>query len=474
MPALLRWVPSVVLFLAQIQAPSAPPRPADWALVGNGKDAYTIEAAGDAMQPGGATLSLRCVNSSTAGFGTASTKAPADSFRGRRVKLSGKMLTTGAKGGASLWLRVDRDTEIIQVDTGAPPQTGDTDWTERAVTLPVPAQATSIVFGVMLQPGGGSVTVRDLRLEAGAELGPPAPAALKVLDAAITIVKNNAWKAASVNWDVAEPEVRGFAAGAERSSEVYPAIRMMLGRLGDRHSFLMPPAQTTAFKAAGAQNPPAEVRALSDGVGYIKVPAYGGSEATAMRTYATRLHSDLTAAMDGARCGWIVDLRTNTGGNMWPMLDGLQPLLGTGVLGTFEGPKGAGTKWIAGARTGVVPPATLKTLESAWVAVLTGPKTASSGEAVAVAFRGRPNTRSFGLPTAGLSTSNGTFPLPDGAMILLTTSVDADRTGRRYGDKIDPDERVEAGDPTTAGGDATLSAAIKWLTQSSGCKGSSR
>jgi len=52
-------------------------------------------------------------------------------------------------------------------------------------------------------------------------------------------------------------------------------------------------------------------------------------------------------------------------------------------------------------------------------------------------------------------------------MIVLTTAVEADRTGRRYGDKIDPDERVDA--ISSADNDTTLSVAVQWLRQSSGC-----
>jgi C-terminal processing protease CtpA/Prc len=91
---------------------------------------------------------------------------------------------------------------------------------------------------------------------------------------------------------------------------------------------------------------------------------------------------------------------------------------------------------------------------------------------VAISFKGRPRTRSFGQPTNGLSSANGTFPLPDGATILLTTAIEADRTGKRYGEKVDPDEIVAA--PTPAPGaapanpteDATIAAARAWLTQS--------
>ena len=79
----------------------------------------------------------------------------------------------------------------------------------------------------------------------------------------------------------------------------------------------------------------------------------------------------------------------------------------------------------------------------------------------------RPHTRSFGLPTNGLSTANETFPLPDGAMILLTTAIEVDRTGKRYGDKVDPDERHEAAGKD---GDPAMTAASAWLKTSSGCR----
>ena len=458
------------LSLGQVQTSSTSSRTDDWVLDGSGKDAYVMEATGRATEKEGAKISLRCLKASSKVFGAVSTKLSAESFRGCRGTLSAELQTKGAKGGASLWLKVYRGTEVVNLADGlASPQLGDTAWIQRTVSLPVFAQATSIALGVILQPGGGSVAVRGLRLQRDTQIGATSDVVLEVLDAAIAIVKNNAWKASSVNWDVVEPEVRSIAAGAKQSSEAYAAIRILLARLGDRHSFLMPPAQTSAFKMGGLANPPIDVRVISDGVGYIKVPPYFGVEPTAMRAFATRAHEALSATMRSAKCGWVLDLRENGGGNVWPMLAALKPLLGDAVLGTFEGPRGSGTKWIAGSGVGADPPTSLKALQSAWVAVLTGPKTASSGEAIAVAFRGRPNTRSFGLPTAGLSTANRTFPLPDGDMIVLTTSVAVDRTGRRYGDKINPDERIEAGGSTAAVIDATLDAAIKWLTPS-GCR----
>ena|SRR5437016_1571429 len=74
------------------------------------------------------------------------------------------------------------------------------------------------------------------------------------------------------------------------------------------------------------------------------------------------------------------------------------------------------------------------------VTVLTGPVTASSGEAITVDFRGRPHTRSFGSPTNGVPTANGVFTLSDGALLVLTVAVDADRSGQTYDSAIAPDQ----------------------------------
>ncbi|HNM27471.1 MAG TPA: hypothetical protein PKL15_18635, partial [Saprospiraceae bacterium] len=82
-------------------------------------------------------------------------------------------------------------------------------------------------------------------------------------------------------------------------------------------------------------------------------------------------------------------------------------------------------------------------------------------EVVTVAFRKRPNTRSFGAPTAGLSTGNANYLLRDGAQIFLTGSVYADRTMAAYGKKLMPDEAVSGSDGGAT--DPVVEAAKKWL-----------
>ncbi|HEU5259228.1 MAG TPA: S41 family peptidase [Vicinamibacterales bacterium] len=433
---------------------------------------YVSEASGSVLDANGASVTLRTAQAPTGpnAFGSISMRLPAAEHRLHRVTLTADLSSTDVSGGASLWIRVDSATgAMLSLDNGTADMLKGTATGSRSVTALVPADAATIVVGALLR-GAGAMTARNVRLSSSApdSTKPMSPEAAAVLDTAIKEVKDKALKAPSVDWATVEPAVRAFAAGASKTSDTYPAIRYLLSSLGDRHSSLMPPAQTTEFTTGAVQNPPPDVKALPDRVGYISVPGYSGGELQSMQAYTRRTHELLVATVPSVACGWVVDLRQDTGGNMWPMLGGLKPFLGDAGLGAFEGRSGKGQPWIAGQGIFIAPAATLNALEKSWVAVLTGPRTVSSGEAVTISFRGRPRTRSFGQNTAGLSTANSNVRLPDGSMMLLTTAIELDRNGNRYGDVITPDEVIPA-EPAGAAEDRVLKAAIAWLRDSSGC-----
>lgn len=192
---------------------------------------------------------------------------------------------------------------------------------------------------------------------------------------------------------------------------------------------------------------------------------------------AARWQQVIRSKDDGARCGWIVDLRDNGGGTMWPMLLGMAPLLRTSVLnnedvGKFETSHGPQRWTLTASAVQLAGKPLLDFGQSghmlrqpgAPVAVLFGPRTGSSGEASALAWRGRAQTRSFGQPTAGVSTGNVVHTLADGSRLVLTTSVMQDRDGRGDGLKIEPDQYTE-------GDAATLAAAQQWLLAQPACQG---
>src|SRR5207244_11064020 len=127
--------------------------------------------------------------------------------------------------------------------------------------------------------------------------------------------------------------------------------------------------------------------------------------------------------------------------NFWPMLAGIGPILGEGELGAFVGnPNKPDEIWSYNNGRSFLKYEEMAQADHPYqlkqpfppVAVLISPLTASSGEIVVVAFRGRPNTRSFGEPTAGATTANIDSDLSDGARLFVTSAIDADRTGKSY------------------------------------------
>ncbi|MFZ0322859.1 MAG: S41 family peptidase [Actinomycetes bacterium] len=291
--------------------------------------------------------------------------------------------------------------------------------------------------------------------------------AAEYLRAAVALMQQHALTRDAIDWEDVRVHTAALSAGAMRPEDTYAAIRWTLTALGDEHSFFSPPQKagdvdSDPYPGEG-RYPSGSVG--SDSVGTVMVPSFRGSNEAALR-YSRALSSLIAELSDAGAVGWIVDLTDNPGGNMLPMLAGLAPLLGVGVIGGFEYADGSRTDWCLD-RTGslwldddqVIVGGVEDHLGHAGspVAVITGPVTASSGEAVAVAFRGRPRTRSFGLPTRGLSTSNEMFELDDGACLAITTARFVDRTGTVYGGVLTPDVKSASHE------DDGRAAATRWI-----------
>jgi carboxyl-terminal processing protease len=220
-------------------------------------------------------------------------------------------------------------------------------------------------------------------------------------------------------------------------------------------------------------NRPPQGRLLRPGLAWLDLPDHGGDGTLPDDQSYPDVVQYLIAELDAAKAeGWVVDLRLNEGGNFFPMLAGAGPLTGEGVLGAFVRD---GTSWPwayeAGAAsvdshvnsrvTGSPYPTFSPEVP---VAVLISPLTSSSGEIMAISFKGRANTRFFGEATQGLTSANSPYSLTDGAEVWLATSYEADRTGQLYTAEVHPDVDVltDWGDYLTDR-DAVLLAALDWL-----------
>lgn len=428
------------------------------------KQAY--RAVIDLANPRGGSASARLERAlvGDAAFGSLSQVLDARPYRSRRIRMTAAVRVGPQAGHTGVWLRVDRAGGRLGFfdNMARRPITG-VEWADYVIEGEVASDAERIALGLLLQ-GDGPAWIDEVRIE---DLGPaPNVDLFAYLDEALIPLKTAHINTASADWSAIEARARKAVAGAAQLSDVHEAIREVIAELREPHTFLrsMPPA------VAGPQpEPRMPIHTLLDGrVGVMRLPGFIGSPEQAAR-YTAALREALTdMASTAPVCGWIVDLRDNTGGNMWPMLNGLDPLLGKGPFGAFRTPAGQLVHWVR-TSNGIAPspevadagPAFTVPGADAPLAVLLGPRTASSGEMTAMAFVGRESSRSFGAATAGFTTANVTVPMSDGAILAITTSYARDRTDHEYVGPMMPDEPVDA--------EETEAAAMRWLQRQASC-----
>lgn len=290
-------------------------------------------------------------------------------------------------------------------------------------------------------------------------------------------MQNNSLHTDSIDWAALRESAFKIAEHAQTVAETYRAIRYALGELGDHHShFLTPEEVAQVEQTPMSELPQPRSKLLLGKLGFIAIGGFVGREGDKYATLVQHLVRDIDAHEP---CGWIVDLRAHTGGGIGPGIAGLGPILGEGQVGASVSIDGSKQIWAYQDGQALVDgqvfvqiqgPAYKLNAPSPPVAVLTGMQTASAGEAIVVAFRGRPTTRSFGLYTAGVPTGNAGFTLSDGALIALTVAVFADRTGQTYDDRIYPDELVDEAQKLTIIMDEIIpQPAIDWLLSQPAC-----
>mgnify|MGYP005750541211 CR=1 FL=1 len=402
-------------------------------------------------------------------FAGAMQRIDAAPLRGHLVVLRARLKGAGiGRGAVGLWLRGSEPDGAITgfATTYARPLEGDTDWSLREARLLVTDRTMDLSLGVTLA-APGRLWVDSVELEAHPldSLPPLGAAAHDYLGAALDLLQQNAYFSDRVDWPGLRRQAHAIAAGAETPEETYPGIDHAIAALGDGHSHLARPNQVGRMASPKVDPSEPGVTATQLGrIGIIRVPGFRSTHPQRAEAFASALRDHLASQAKSGACGWIIDLRDNTGGNMYPMIRGLSGLLGGETLGWFvhrhereawnARQAGVGDRGLQALPGGTTAP----------VAVLQGPRTASAGEATLLSFMGRPKTRRFGQPSQGLSTGNQPFPLVDGAALAITTSVMADRSGRAYGGKIPPDETVEIDE-------ATETTALRWLRQQPGCAG---
>ncbi len=286
------------------------------------------------------------------------------------------------------------------------------------------------------------------------------PEAEKYLKEVLTLLKKESVNRYKINWDKFEDKVFRVAKNSQTIKDTYPAVNYAVALLKDNHSYF---AQTIQENENSEEKP---LPTLEDektpvNIGYIRIPFCIGNEIQTEQ-YIKSITDKIDQQNNLLIIGWIIDLRDNFGGNMWPMMASIGSFLDSGTQGYFFDADNKSSEWRF--EEGKVYSDTTILAENKHnislfgknrIAVLINNKTASSGEAMTVLLKGYDNAKIFGIPTFGVSTGCESFTLSDGSRINLATSVFADRNRRKYGASIVPDFSCSEKE--------TLSTAINWL-----------
>lgn len=302
------------------------------------------------------------------------------------------------------------------------------------------------------------------------------------LESALAALESKHVNRASVDWPRLRAEAAAMARSAKAPADTYPAIDHVIDALHEKHTLLYAaprrdpkpasgPAEAQPKPAARVPEPTGEL--LEGRIGYLRIPAFPYAADHPDADLFVAMSRRILRSHDRADvCGWIIDLRGNTGGNVWPMLDGVLPLLAPRV--------GDDGRYFSFDVDGKVKPVTLadgrlvgqdvpeRPAYALWplrhaaapIAILIDGDTASSGETVGIAFKGLRDVRFFGETSANYVTVNNPVRLSDGAVIQMTVGYTVRRDGRRQSGPLVPDE--------PAGREQARDAALRWLPQACG------
>lgn len=290
-----------------------------------------------------------------------------------------------------------------------------------------------------------------------------------------------------VDWDTLKPRIYAMAQNANSVPELSDALSFLLKSLGDEHGRIFHNFQIIA-NYYGEQKPhqkafqleiynqvqmgqvyPFHAQMLEGGIGYIRIVGLPMGDNEKMASDLQEKVCDLMAK--GAE-QWIIDLRYNGGGNMHPMAEGIAAIIGEGATGGSKGlTEVENSNW--GVENGdfyyddysiqLENNCTINGYPK--VAVLTSLYTASSGEAMAVIFKGRKNTRFFGNKTIGLVTVTDWTVIDESTAMTISVSYYKDRNGKVYDKYVEPDVEVPFAQQPISTEDEGIRMATAWLLE---------
>lgn len=252
-----------------------------------------------------------------------------------------------------------------------------------------------------------------------------------------------------IDWNKLELDLKSVSYSGKHSldkEKIYDVFTKVLRNAGDNHSIFITKQIANDINKSIANEEFSTSKYIGNNIGYIKIPRCMTFDYNKDLKFANILIKQIETLDNNNIDKWIIDLRNNGGGNRYPMLSGLAPIIGNGLVGySIKSNKYIPEK----IKNGTINFSSLETVKYTTknpykkIAVLINEKTGSSGEMVAIALLGFERIKSFGQESGGFTTVNSTKDFKDGSQLFLATGYSADKNRKIYYPSIKPDFPLE-------------------------------
>lgn len=309
----------------------------------------------------------------------------------------------------------------------------------------------------------------------------------KVMEEVLHRAKTQSLYTHDVNWDSLSTVVLEESEGASSYADLKIPLTTLIDGMRDHHAAFFHNNQRLAYISNSVPshridtrimdndiwhevnyNSQHEFYMIDDKTGYVKLVGIGAVD---VPIESKRLRGELERLAEEGAEQWILDLRYNGGGNMYPMLACLAPLLGDGRIGSASDLQGDllidwtirhGNFYYGDYLAVELPPSEGFNSESK-IVVLTSLYTVSSGEVVTTAFKGRKNTVFIGENTGGYTTVTSGETINDQLVMSISISIYTDRNGVVYYENIPTDIDDEFVVEKDISKDTGINKALDWL-----------
>jgi carboxyl-terminal processing protease len=312
-----------------------------------------------------------------------------------------------------------------------------------------------------------------------------------ILDTVLMKTKEVSLYTSTVNWDTLQKQAYAKAANAINIEDLKPAFEFLINQLRDHHGRILSAKnfsnlayftdyknhrhpetrvkELATWKVVNNTDLKFEYQILSGKIGYLKIVGIGPN--VNIQKESIKIRNAVVEMTKAKIDKWIIDLRYNAGGNMHPMMAGIAPLVGEGIVGSlvnlkkeklFDWEIKKGNFVYEGYQAVNLPGKSIFQKKHK-IAVLTSRWTVSSGEIVATAFKGRPNTKFFGEATGGSTTNTNGENIGGEVILSISTGIYCDRNGIAYEINIPVDVEIPFEIFTDKEKDNCIMAAKKWL-----------